>query len=71
MIADCNIAGVFIPGLLVLAFAALIVTLTTLRVFAAVGLSRLVACRALFEIASFLIVCGLLLQCVSRIGLLS
>ncbi|MGQ9369158.1 DUF1656 domain-containing protein [Azospirillum sp. ST 5-10] len=71
MIVDLNIGGVFIPGLVVLAFIALIATMATMRFFAATGISRLFAYRPLVEIATFLFIYGLLVQHLPRIGLLS
>ncbi|CAH2602910.1 conserved protein of unknown function [Rhodovastum atsumiense] len=71
MIVDFNFGGVFIPGLVVLAFIALIATIATMRCFAATGISRLFAYRPLVEIATFLIICGLLMQYLPLIGRLS
>jgi Protein of unknown function (DUF1656). len=71
MIADLTVSGVSIPGLVVLAFIALIATMAALRVSAATGISRRFAFRPLFEIATFLIIYGLLVQYVPLIGLLS
>ncbi|MCD0421722.1 DUF1656 domain-containing protein [Rubrivivax sp. JA1024] len=62
MIADLNIGGVFIPGLVAIAFVALIATIATMRVCSEIGVSRLFASRPLAEIAIFVIVCGLLMQ---------
>jgi hypothetical protein len=71
MIADLNIAGVFIPGLVILAFVALVAAMAALRILAVTGIPRLFAYRPLFEIATFLIIYGLLVQYVPLIGLLS
>lgn len=71
MIVDLNLGGVFIPGLVVLAFIALIVTVTTMRFFAATGISQLFAFRPLVEVAAFLIVYGLLTQYLPLNGLMS
>lgn len=70
MIADLNVGGVLIPGLVVLAFIALVATMATLRLFAAAGLDRLFAYRPLVEIATFVIIYGLLAQSLPSIGLL-
>ena len=70
MIVDLNVGGVLIPGLVVLAFIALVATMAVLRLFAAVGLHRLFAYRPLVELATFVIVYGLLVQYLPSIGLL-
>ena len=41
MIVDLNVGGVLVPGLVVLAFIALIATMAVLRLFAVTGLNRL------------------------------
>lgn len=70
MIVDLNVGGVLIPGLVALAFVALVVTMAVLRLFAAAGLHRLFAYRSLVEIATFVIIYGLLVQYLPSIGLL-
>ncbi|MBO1039975.1 DUF1656 domain-containing protein [Brucella pituitosa] len=70
MIVDLNVGGVFIPGLVVLAFIALVTTMAAFRLFAAVGLHRLFAYRPLVEIAIFVVIYGLLAQSLPSIGLL-
>ncbi len=62
MIVDLNIGGIFIPGLVVLAFIALIATIATMRFFAVTGISRLFAYRPLVEVATFVVIYGLLTQ---------
>lgn len=69
MIADLNIEGVLIPGLVVVAFIGLIITIATMRVCTEIGVSRLFAYRPLAEIAIFVIVFGLLMQSLPMIGL--
>lgn len=71
MIFDLNLGGVYIPGLVVLAFIALIVTITTMRFLATTVISRLFAFRPLVEVATFLIVYGLLTQYLPLNGLMS
>ncbi|MBP2298922.1 DUF1656 domain-containing protein [Azospirillum picis] len=71
MIVDFSIAGVFIPGLLVLAFVSLVATMAMVRVFSVTGISRLFAFRPLVETATFLIIYGLLMQSLPLMGLLS
>lgn len=71
MIVDWNIGGVLIPGLLVLGFIALIATMAMMRLCTAAGISRLFVSRALVEFATFLIIYGLLMQYLPRVGLSS
>jgi len=68
MILDLDIGGVFLPGLLVLALAALAGTVTLVRLFAAMGLFRLTASRPLVELATFALLYGLLLQALPSSG---
>lgn len=68
MMLDLNIAGVFIPGPVALAFVALIATVATIRLCTAAGIFRLFAHRPLVEIATFLLVYGLLVQYLPLIG---
>lgn len=62
MILDLDLGGVFLPGLLVLALAALAGTVALVRLFTAAGLFRLTASRPLVELATFALLYGLLLQ---------
>jgi hypothetical protein len=62
MIIDFNIGGVFIPGLVVIAFIALVATLAMMRFFSVIDIHRLFTCRPLVEAATFLIIYGLLMQ---------
>lgn len=71
MIVDINIGGVLIPGLLALVFVALGGTAVTMRFFTATGLSRLFAYRPLIELATFVIIYGLLVQHLPLLGLFS
>ncbi|WP_435656849.1 DUF1656 domain-containing protein [Brucella pituitosa] len=70
MIVDLNIGGVMIPGLVVIAFVALVATMSVLRLFTASGLNRRFAYRPLVELATFVIIYGLLVQYLPSIGLL-
>ncbi|UPA26992.1 DUF1656 domain-containing protein [Shinella oryzae] len=70
MIVDLNVGGVLIPGLVVLAFVALVAATATLRILAATGLDRLFAYRPLLELATFVVIYGLLVQYLPSIGLL-
>lgn len=68
MILDFNLGGVFLPGLLVLALAALAGTVAAVRLFAAAGFFRLTASRPLVELATFALLYGLLLQALPSSG---
>jgi hypothetical protein len=70
MIVDLNIGGVLIPGLVALAVVALIATIAVLRLITASGLNRRFAYRPLVELATLVIIYGLLVQHVPWIGLL-
>lgn len=69
MIADLDLGGVFIPGLLVLALVALAATVLVLRLLAKARLIRLFAHRPVVELAVFAILYGLLAQAAPAIGL--
>ncbi|MEW9310650.1 DUF1656 domain-containing protein [Labrys neptuniae] len=69
MIVDLNVGGVLIPGLLVLAFAALAGTIAVIRILSVAGIYRVFAYRSLVELATFAIVYGLLVQHLPSIGL--
>lgn len=68
MILDLDLGGVFLPGLLVLALAALAGTVALVHLFAAAGLFRLTASRPLVELATFALLYGLLLQALPSSG---
>ncbi|MBC8716761.1 DUF1656 domain-containing protein [Ochrobactrum sp. Marseille-Q0166] len=70
MIVDLDVGGVLMPGLVALAFVALIATMAVLRLLAASGLNRLFAYRPLVELATFVIIYGLLVLYLPLIGLL-
>jgi len=69
MIVDFNIGGVLIPGLVVLAFIALVATVATLRLLSMTGIHRRFAYRPLVELATFVILYGLLVQYLPLTGL--
>ncbi|MBN8848383.1 MULTISPECIES: DUF1656 domain-containing protein [unclassified Sphingomonas] len=60
MNGEVNIAGVYMPGLLVLGIVALLVTALLTRVLGAIGAYRLIAYRPLVDLALFFIVLGAL-----------
>lgn len=70
MIVDLNVGGVLVPGLVLLAFAALVVAVAMTRFFSATCIHRLFASQALVELATFVIIYGLLAQYLPLIGLL-
>ena len=63
MIGDVVIGGVYLPGLLVLALLAFCLTGILSRALALAGAYRLFAYRPLLDLAIFIIVYGLLVQC--------
>lgn len=69
MIIDLNLGGVLIPGLLVLAFVALVATIAVIRLLSVSGIYRVFAYRPLVELATFAIIYGLLVQHLPSIGL--
>lgn len=58
MTGEVAFGGVFVPTLLVLALAAMVVTAGLTRLLAAFGLYRLVAYRALVDLSLFVLVLG-------------
>jgi hypothetical protein len=60
MIGEVSIGGTFVPTLLALALAALVVTGFLSRLLALLGAYRFVAYRPLADVALFAIVLGLL-----------
>ncbi|MBP2230090.1 fatty-acid desaturase [Azospirillum agricola] len=70
MIVDLSVGGVLIPGLVVLALAALVATMAVVRLLAVTGIHRLFAHRALVELAVFVLLYGLLVRCLPSVGTL-
>jgi len=68
MIVDLVVGGVLIPGLLALVFVAMFATLATIHVLRVVGLYRLFARWPLVELATFVLIYGLLVQHLPSIG---
>ncbi|MDE0854626.1 MAG: DUF1656 domain-containing protein [Nevskia sp.] len=58
MIPDIFIGGVYIPGLLALAFASLILSSLLSRPLGRIGLYRFLAYRPLVDVAQFILVLG-------------
>jgi hypothetical protein len=71
MIVDLDVGGVLIPGLLALAVVAMFASIAITRVLSAVGIYRLFAHRQLVELATFVLIFGLLVQHLPSIGRLS
>jgi hypothetical protein len=70
MIADIAIGGVLLPGLLVIALVALIGAAIILRLLTLTGADRAFARRPLVELATFVILFGLLAQYLPSSGLM-
>ncbi|WP_039055864.1 DUF1656 domain-containing protein [Enterobacter sp. Bisph1] len=68
MINDLNIGGVLIPGLLVIALAALICTLLLVPLFTFSRLYRRLPFRPLIDFSTFIVTCFLLLQGLTALG---
>ena len=60
MIGEISIGGVYIPSLLFLVFAAVVLTALMSRLLSVFGFYRLVAYRPLADIAFFLILLGVI-----------
>ncbi len=60
MIGEVSIGGVYLPTILLLAVAALVLTGIATRLLALVGFYRLVAYRPLVDLALFFLILGLL-----------
>ena len=60
MTGELSIGGVFLPSILLLAVAALILTAIATRLLAFVGLYRVVTYRPLVDLALFVLILGLL-----------
>ncbi|MFW2851376.1 DUF1656 domain-containing protein [Sphingomonas sp. TX0543] len=60
MSGEISIAGVYMPGLLLLAIAALVLTAVLTRLLGLIGAYRLIAYRPLVDVALYVIVLGLL-----------
>ncbi|WP_010186655.1 DUF1656 domain-containing protein [Sphingomonas sp. PAMC 26605] len=60
MIGEVSLGGVFVPTILLLAIAALVLTGATTRLLSAFGAYRFVAYRPLVDFALFFLILGLL-----------
>ena len=69
MIGEIDVAGVFIPAILVWAVASMVVGLVVRQILAATGFYRLVWHRGLFDLALFFILWGFVAFMVNRFGL--
>lgn len=69
MTGETAIGGVFVPTLLLLAIAALILSAGLTRLVAAFALYRFVAYRALVDLSLFVLVFGLLCFLVPHLGI--
>lgn len=68
MIGELSFDGVFVPTLLVLAVAAMLMSYVLTRALAAFGLYRFVAYRALVDLSLFVLLLGLLSVIVPLFG---
>lgn len=68
MIGETNLSGVYLPTLLVLAILALALTGVITRLMALLGGYRMLAYRALADIAIFVLVLGLLVRLTEPAG---
>lgn len=69
MTGETAIGGVFVPTLLLLALAALLLSAGLARLIAAFGLYRFVAYRALVDLSLFVLTFGLLAFLVPYLGI--
>jgi hypothetical protein len=69
MTGETAIGGVFVPTLLLLAVAALILSNILTRLIAAFGLYRFVAYRAIVDLSLFVLIFGLLAFLVPHLGI--
>lgn len=69
MIGEISIGGVYIPSLLLLVLAAVVLTALLSRFLSAVGFYRLVAYRPLTDLAFFLLLLAAIAWITSRWGL--
>lgn len=69
MINDVTVGGVFIPGLLAVACAALVCTLLLLPIFSSSRLYRRLPLRPLIDFSTYIITFFLLLQGLTALGL--
>lgn len=68
MIGEIDVAGVFIPALVIWALVAMVLGIVVRQVLTATGFYRLVWHRGLFELALFFILWGLVVVFVNRFG---
>lgn len=69
MIGEVSVDGVYIPSLLVLVCAAVILTVQMSRLLALVGFYRLVVYRPVTDIAIFLLLLAVIVWLTARWGL--
>jgi hypothetical protein len=69
MIGEISIGGIYIPSLLLLVFAAVVLTALLSRVLSGVGFYRLVAYRPLTDMAFFLLLLAAIAWLTARWGL--
>ena len=71
MVNDLNIGGGFIPGLLMVALAALVCTLSLVALFSLSRLYRRLPFRPQMDVSTWIVTFFLLMQGLTALGLLS
>lgn len=71
VVNDLNIGGVFVPGLLAVALAALVCTLSLVALFCLSRLYRRLPFRPLMDVSTWIVTFFLLMQGLTALGLLS
>ncbi|CAN5412604.1 hypothetical protein BH10PSE12_BH10PSE12_26070 [soil metagenome] len=69
MIGEVSMDGVFVPTILLLGIAALLLTFAAMRLIGAFGLYRFVAYRALVDLCLFILILGLLAWLLPILGI--
>jgi len=69
VINDINLGGVYVPGLLLIALAALLCTLGWVPFFAFSRFCRRLPCRPLMGLSLYIVTFSLLLQGLNALGL--
>jgi hypothetical protein len=69
MIGEISMGGVFMPTLLLLCVAALVLTFIVIRIIGLFGLYRFFAYRALVDLCLFVLILGLLAVLTPSLGI--
>ncbi|MBS0849997.1 DUF1656 domain-containing protein [Citrobacter sp. JGM124] len=68
MIADINLGGVLLPGLLVIALVAFFCTLVVIKIVSSTSFYAALPCGALIEFATFIAIFTLLIPGMNLLG---